>query len=533
MSADPYDLVIVGAGSAGCVLADRLSANGRRRVCLLEGGGATNLHPLVRIPAGWAATFNHRAFDWGYTTEPEPGLKGRALYWPRGRGLGGSSAINGMIYIRGHAIDFERWAQAGADGWNYEGVLPYFRRAETQVTHRNDFHGTSGPQHVQDGRDLRPIHEAFIEAMTTLGIPRNADFNGADQTGAGYYQFTQRAGARWTTADGYLRHARTRPNLHIETNALALKVLFEGTRASGVRIRQRDQERDIHARHVVLCGGAINSPQLLELSGVGDPDRLRPLGIPVVHALPDVGEHLQDHILSKVVYGTHAESSINREVQGWRLGLAAMNWFFRRRGPLSAGSALCGGFAHTREGLEAPDVQFFFASGATLFNANGKIKALPIPAITCACYQSRPESRGSVHIRSTRPEEHPRILANYLATELDRTTLVRGVRLIERVFTADAMKPYVTGRMSPVARFDMNDDEALLDYVRGDGGTGYHPTSTCAIGKVVNPNLAVHGVDGLSVADASVMPYVVSGNTNAAAIMIGEKASDLLADALG
>jgi choline dehydrogenase len=532
VSNDAFDLVIVGAGSAGCVLADRMSANGRLRVCLLEGGGSTNLHPLVRIPAGWAATFNHRAFDWGYTTEPEPGLNGRALYWPRGRGLGGSSAINGMIYIRGHAIDFERWAQAGAEGWNYEGVLPYFRRAETQATHHDDYHGTDGPQHVQDSRDPRPIHEAFIEAMMTLGIPRNADFNGADQTGGGYYQFTQRAGSRWTTADGYLGSARKRPNLRIEAHALARKVLFNGKRATGVRILQRGQERDIHARHVVLCGGAINSPQLLELSGIGNPAHLRALGIPVVHALPDVGEHLQDHLLSKVVYGTHEASSINREVQGWRLGLSALNWLLRRRGPLSAGSALCGGFAYTREDAAAPDVQFFFASGATLFNANGKIKALPIPAITCACYQSRPESRGSVHIRSAEPDEHPRILANYLATELDRTTLVRGVRLIERVFNADAMKPYITGRMSPVADLDMNDDTALLAHVRADGGTGYHPTSTCAIGKVVDPRLSVYGVAGLSVADASVMPYVVSGNTNAAAIMIGEKASDLLADTL-
>ena len=304
MTGDPYDVVIVGAGSAGCALADRLSEDGRRRVCLLEAGGSTR-HPLVRIPAGWAATFNHRAFDWGYTTEPEPGLDGRPVYWPRGLGLGGSSAINGMIYIRGHAIDFERWAQAGAEGWSYEDVLPYFRRAERQQMHHDEFHGTSGPLHVQDTRDPRDIHEAFIAAMTSLGLPRNADFNGADQTGAGYYQFTQRAGSRWSAADAYLQRARSRTNLRTETHALALKILFDGTQAIGVRIRQHGKERDIRARHVVLSGGAINSPQLLELSGVGDPNRLRELGIEIVHALPDVGEHLQDHVLSKIVYGTH------------------------------------------------------------------------------------------------------------------------------------------------------------------------------------------------------------------------------------
>jgi len=528
VTGDPYDVVIVGAGSAGCALADRLSEDGRRRVCLLEAGGSTR-HPLVRIPAGWAATFNHREFDWGYTTEPEPGLDGRPVYWPRGLGLGGSSAINGMIYIRGHAIDFERWAQAGAEGWSYEDVLPYFRRAERQQMHHDEFHGTSGPLHVQDTRDPRDIHEAFIAAMTSLGLPRNADFNGADQTGAGYYQFTQRAGSRWSAADAYLQRARSRANLRIETHALALKILFDGTQATGVRIRQHGKDRNIRARHVVLSGGAINSPQLLELSGVGDPNRLRELGIEVVHALPDVGEHLQDHVLSKIVYGTHESTSINREVQGWRLGLSAMNWFFRRRGPLSAGSALCGGFGYTREGIEAPDVQFFFASGATLFNANGKIKALPIPAITCAVDQSRPESRGSVHIRSARPDDPPEIRANYLATELDRATMLRGLRMIERIFTADAMKPYITFRMSPAPDFDMNDDAALLSFLRSDAGTAYHPTSTCAIGKVVDARLRVHGIRGLRVADASVMPHIVSGNTNAAAIMIGEKAADLLA----
>ncbi len=531
MSGDPFDVVIVGAGSAGCVLADRLSERGNRRICLLEAGGSTR-HPLVRIPAGWAATFRHRDFDWGFNTEPEPSLDGRPIYWPRGRGLGGSSAINGMIYIRGHAIDFERWAQAGAEGWSYDDVLPYFRRAEHQETHRDTFHGSGGPLHVQDSRDQRPIHEAFIEAMTSLGIPRNADFNGADQTGAGYYQFTQRSGSRWSTADAYLRDARSRNNLQIETRALALKVLFEGTRATGVRIRQDGKERDIHARHVVLSGGAINSPQLLELSGVGDPARLAALGIPVVHALADVGEHLQDHVLSKVVYGTHEVSSINREVQGWRLGVAAMNWFFRRRGPLSAGSALCGGFAYTRDDIDAPDVQFFFASGATLFNANGKIKALPIPAITCAVDQSRPESRGSVHIRSTRPDEHPEIRANYLATDNDRQTMTRGLRMIERIFNDKAMQPYITTRMSPGPALDMNDDDALLAYLRADAGTAYHPTSTCAIGKVVDSGLRVFGLNGLSVADASIMPSVVSGNTNAAAIMIGERASDLLSQQL-
>ena len=524
---DPFDFVIVGAGSAGCVLANRLSANGRHTVCLLEAGGSTR-HPFVQIPAGWAATFGNSTFDWGYSTEPEPALNNRSVYWPRGLGLGGSSAINGMIYIRGHAVDFERWVQAGAKGWGYDDVLPYFRRAERQQHIEDEFHGLEGPLHVQDPRDQRSVHEAFIEGMVESGLPRNPDFNGADQTGAGYYQFTQRNGGRWSTADAYLKEARSRRNLKIETHALTQKVLFDGKQAVGVQFIQKGKIREVSARQVVLCSGAINSPQLLELSGVGDRERLEPLGIKVVHHAPDVGEHLQDHAISKVVYGTHAAGSINREVQGWRLGLAAANWLFRRKGPLTTGSAPAGGFGATREDLEAPDVQFFFASGSTLYNAAGKIMAAPLPQLTAAMYQNRPESRGSLHIKSKQPQEHPRIYANYLATELDRITMVRGVRMMATFFDSEAMQPHVTGRVSPNNTFDINDDDQILEYVRDDLSTGYHPTSTCAIGKVVDPNLSVIGMQNLSIADASVMPYVVSGNTNAACIMIGEKAADLL-----
>lgn len=522
-----FDFLIVGAGSAGCVLADRLSESGKHSVCLLE-AGSTNNHPFIRVPAGWAATFRNPQFDWGYETEPEPELEGRRIYWPRGLGLGGSSAINGMVYIRGHALDFENWAQAGATGWSYQDVLPFFKKAERQQTHLDEFHGSKGPLHVQGVKDTRDIHDAFISAAVDTGLPINQDFNGADQVGVGYYQFNQRNGVRWSSADAYLRGTARRKNLTVETQAFAQRILFEGRRASGVRILQRGRERTIDARRIILCGGAINSPQLLELSGVGDADRLTSLNIPVVHHLPEVGENLQDHVLTKVVYGTHAGSSINREVQGWRLAVSALNWLVRRQGPLSTGSAPCGGFGYTREGIEAPDVQFFFASGATLYNAHGKIQALPRPAITGAVDQSRPESRGSVHIRSARPADKPEIRANYLSTELDRTTMVRGLRMVAQIFERDSLRPYITGRLSPSSELDINEDDAVLDYIRGDAGTGYHPTSTCAIGKVVDPQLSVYGIDNLCVADASVMPSVVSGNTNAATIMIGEKAADLL-----
>lgn len=522
-----FDYLIVGAGSAGCVLADRLSASGKHRVCLLE-AGSSNRHPFTKIPAGWAATFRNSRFDWGYQTEPEPELNGRTIYWPRGLGLGGSSAINGMVYIRGHAVDFERWAQAGAIGWSYQEVLPYFKKAEQQQIHMDEFHGQEGPLFVQNVIDTRDIHDAFINAAVEAGLPTNADFNGADQTGVGYYQFNQRNGARWSTADAYLRRAVSRKNLTVETRAVAQHIVFDAKQASGVRVAQRGRERTIAAHRIILCGGAINSPQLLELSGVGDTQRLKALNIPVVHHLPDVGENLQDHVLSKVIYGTRATSSINREVQGWRLALSALNWLVRRQGPLSTGSAPCGGFGYTREGIDAPDVQFFFASGATLYNSDGKIQASPYPAITGAVDQSRPESRGSVHIRSGSPTDKPEIRANYLSTELDRTTMVHGLRLVAQIFERQSLRPYITGRLSPNDDLDMNDDAAVLEYIRGDAGTGYHPTSTCAIGKVVDPQLSVYGIENLYVADASVMPSVVSGNTNAATIMIGEKAADLL-----
>ena len=528
-----FDYVIVGAGSAGCVLANRLSANPDNRVCLLEAGGP-NVSPLLHVPAGWAATFNNEKFDWRYSTEAEPGLNGRSVYWSRGKAIGGSSAINGMIYIRGVPMDFAAWEQAGAKGWSWEEVLPYFKKAENQQTHQDDLHGSDGPLHVQDVRDKRPMHETFLDAMSESGIPRNPDFNGSDQAGCGYYQFTQKNGRRWSTASAYLAPVRRRHNLTILTHALAQRVIFEGKKACAVELLRKGKKEVVHGKQIILSGGAINSPQLLELSGVGDAQLLQKLGIEVVHDAPDVGEHLQDHLLTKVVYGTRPEDSINREVQGWRLVPAALRWFFQRQGPLTTGSAPVGGFWSTREGLEAPDIQIHFASGATLYNNEGKIEALDMPAISAVVNQSRPESRGSIHIKTNLPSDAPVIKANYLSTQLDQETILKGIRILLDVFKQSPLDPYLTGRLLPDPTIDCDDDEALMDYIRGDASTVYHPTSTCSIGKVVDENLKVIGVEGLSVIDASVMPYVVSGNTNAASIMIAEKAADqLLAAARG
>lgn len=523
-----YDYVIVGAGSAGCVLANRLSANPDKRVCLLEAGGA-HYSPMLHIPAGWATNFNNPRVDWGYHTEPEPGLNNREIYWPRGKVLGGSSAINGMVYIRGVPRDFNDWAQAGAVGWGWNDVLPYFVKAEKQQTHRDELHGQNGPVYVEDVRDKRPIHDVFLEAMRASGIPKNDDFNGADQAGCGYYQFTQHNGRRWSTATAYLDPIRSRKNLEVITRATAQKILFDGKKANGVVIKRKGSEQTINAMHVVLCGGSINSPQLLELSGVGDGERLNQLGIPVVHNAPEVGENMQDHIFSKVVYTTHEEQSINREVQGWRLAPTALKWFFTRQGPLTTGSAPVGGFWYTQDGLEVPDVQFHYASGATLYNEEGRIRPMNLPAMTGIVNQNRPDSRGFLHITSADPSAPPEIHANYLATDSDRQCLLRGVRMLLDIFSQTPLQEYLTGRISPSTEINLDSDDELLEHIKNDASTTYHPTSTCAIGKVVDPNLNVMGVENLSVADASVMPYVVSGNTNAATIMIAEKAAEILA----
>jgi choline dehydrogenase len=522
-----YDYIIVGAGSAGCVLANRLSADPDKRVCLIEAGGS-NRSPLLHVPAGWAATFNNPKYDWGYETAPEPELDGRQVYWPRGKSLGGSSAINGMIYVRGVPVDFAAWEQAGAKGWSWEDVLPYYKKAEQQQVHHDAMHGSDGPLHVQEVRDKRPMDDVFINAMNQAGIPRNPDFNGSDQAGCGYYQFTQNNGRRWSTASAYLNPIRSRTNLNIITHALTQRVLFEGKQACGVEISRGGTTQILNGAHVILSGGAVASPQLLEVSGIGDGERLRSLGINVIHHAPDVGEHLQDHLLCKVVYGTQPEHSINREVQGLRLVPAALRWFFLRQGPLTTGSAPVGAFCYTREGLEAPDVQIHFASGGTLYNNEGKIQALKNPAVTAVVNQSRPESRGSIHITDASINSAPAIHANYLSSQLDRDTLLRGVRILLNIFDQGELQPYLTGRLSPEQAVNPDSDEELMAYIRREANTVYHPTSTCSIGKVVDEHLNVIGVSGLSVMDASVMPYVVSGNTNAATIMLAEKGADHL-----
>ena len=519
-----YDTIIIGAGSAGCVLANRLSADPNRSLLLVE-SGSSNYHPLLQVPAGWASTFRNSKFDWGYSTDSEQELHGRKVYWPRGRVLGGSSSINGMIYIRGIPADFDRWTQVGAVGWDYSDVLPYFRKAEAQERCMDEYHGHEGPLHVQDVRDRRKADDFFLKGMNEIGIPRNDDFNGEKQAGCGYYQLTQRNGRRWSAANAYLDPVKNRPNLHIRTRTTAQRITFNDRTVKGVVLSNAKQgDYEVGARQVIISAGSVNSPQLLELSGIGNASRLQGLGIKVLMDQPEVGENLQDHLMTKVVYGTLKSNSINREVLGWRLLPTSIRWLLFRSGALTNGSATAGGFWFSRSGLVAPDIQIHFASGATLHNNKGRIRALDSPAITAVVGQSRPESTGSVHITKNRANVPPLIKANYLSSEIARRTVVDGLRLLIKIFESKSMSSVVTRRVSP--QINIDSDTELLDYIRSAAITSYHPTSTCRIGSVVDNDLRVYGVHGLSVVDASIMPYVVSGNTNAATIMIAEKAAN-------
>lgn len=526
------DFIVVGAGSAGCVLADRLSADGRHRVLLLE-AGPRDRNPWLHIPLGYGRLFGNPALNWMYATEPEPELGGRRIAQPRGKVLGGSSAINGLVYIRGQARDYDRWAQMGNPGWSHDDVLPLFRRMEDQERGADAWHGTGGPLAVSDARDTHPLADAFIAACAAEGLPRNDDFNGARQEGAGYFQTTSRNGRRCSAARAHLRPARRRPNLIVETGAQATRILFEGQRATGVAYRRHGEDREATARGaVILSGGAINSPQLLELSGIGDGERLRALGIaPRVHA-PRVGEGMQDHFQTRIVLRARDPVTINDAIRSpWRrMGMGA-DYLFRRRGPLTVSAGLAAAFFRTREELETPDIQVHFVPFST--DRMGE-RLHPYPGFTASVCQLRPESRGTVHIVAPDPFAAPAIRANYLSAAEDRRAVVAGLHRLRRYLAAEPLRALWEEETIPGA--GAADDAALLAHARATGSTIYHPACTCAMGPetdaVVTPRLAVRGVEGLRVVDGSVMPMLVSGNTNAPIMMIGEKGAEMILEDL-
>ncbi|MFA6266361.1 MAG: choline dehydrogenase [Pseudolabrys sp.] len=530
--AGSFDYIVVGAGSAGCVLAERLSASGRHRVLLLEAGGRDR-NIWIHIPLGYGKLFTDARVNWLYETEPEPQLNGRRVIQPRGKVLGGSSSINGLLYVRGQREDFDHWRQLGNAGWSFDDVLPYFRQAEDQVRGADELHGKDGPLAVSDV-EPHPLCEAFIDAAGQAGFPRNDDFNGPGQEGAGYYQLTARNGRRCSTARGYLKPALTRPNLKVVSRALATRILFEGRRAVGVEYRQHGEVFQARASgEVVLSGGAFNSPQLLQLSGVGPGELLKSHGIGVLHDMPGVGADLQDHFQARFNYRCTQAITVNDMMASFtrRVG-AALDYAINRKGPLSIGAGYAGGFFKTDPSLASPDVQIHFI----LFSADSVGQKLhPFPGFLASVCQLRPHSRGTVNIKSSDPADAPAIQPNYLSAAFDRDVMIAGMKLTRKIMGQPAITPYIAEEINPGAQYQS--DEQLLAFARDKGTTVFHPVSTCRMGpdakSVVDERLRVRGLDGLRVADGSIMPSLVSGNTNAAIVMIGEKcAAMMLQDAM-
>ena len=507
--------VIVGAGSAGCVLAARLTEDPAVEVTLIEAGGPDDLAE-IHIPLAWPLIRKNQ-YDWDYTSEPEPGLDGRYVYLPRGKTLGGSSSINAMIYIRGHRADYDGWAAEGAKGWSYNDVLPYFRKLESNTRGEDQFHGTLGPLSVCDPQTRHPLTEAFMQAALEAGHKVNPDFNGEQQDGVGYYQVTQRKGRRCSTAAAYLHPAASRPNLKVLTNAFVTRILFEGSRAVGVEIMRDGKLEDVRAdAEVILSAGAYNSPQVLMLSGIGPAADLAPLQIAVRADLP-VGLGLQDHPLVMMSWYTDTQSLMTPPTAE-----DAALWESEGLGPLSSNGGETGAFLRTRAGLDTPDVQFLTAS--VMFHEQA-LAAPTAHALSFGCCVLKPKSRGKVSLRSAHPTAKPRIVHNYFAEAEDRESIIGGIRMGLDIAAQPAMRAQIK---APYLVPKSASDADIWAFVERRAQTVYHPTSTCAIGPVVDNELRVHGVDGLRVVDASVMPSVVRGNTNTPTIMIAERAADLI-----
>lgn len=532
---ETVDYVVVGAGSAGCVLANRLSENGKYSVCLLEAGPADK-NIWIHIPIGYGKTMFNPKLNWGFHTDPDPHMLGRKIYWPRGKTLGGCSSINGLIYVRGQKQDYDRWGELGNKGWSWEECLPYFRKLENNDLGAGPTRGTEGPLHATSIKTRHELVEAFIESAVNNGVPRVTDLNTGDQEGAGYYQLTTHHGKRCSTAVAYLNPARSRANLRIETEAQATRIVMQGKRAVGVEYKQGGQIKTLRAaREVVLSAGALQSPQLLQLSGIGPAALLRQFGIAVVKDMQGVGENLQDHLQHRLIYEVSKPITNNDQLRTvWGKAKMGMQWLFLRGGPLAIGINQGAIFCRALPQESAtPDIQFHFGTlSADL--AGGHVH--DFSGCTYSVCQLRPESRGYVRIKSTDPFEAPSMQPNYLSTELDRRTAVAGVKFARKIAQTEPMRSLMTREFRPGQ--DVRTDDEILHFCREYGATIFHPTGTAKMGQATDPyavvdeRLRVHGIDGLRVVDASVMPTLVSGNTNVPIVMVAERASEfILSDA--
>jgi choline dehydrogenase len=530
-NAEEFDFIVTGAGSAGCVLANRLSENGKHRVLLLEAGGKDSSF-WIHVPMGYAKTFVDPRVNWMFESEPEERLNNRTMYQPRGKVLGGTSSINGMIYMRGHASDYDQWRQLGNEGWDYQSVLPYFRKAEDNERGADEFHGAGGPLRVSNQPYEWEIGRALLDACEQAGIPRNPDFNGAKQEGCGYYQTTTNNKRRWSTAAAYLNPARGRQNLKIEIRAYATKLLIENKRAVGVAYSTPSGLRTARARkEVIVSGGAFGSPHLLQASGIGPADHLQDVGIAVIHDLPGVGSNLQDHFNTYCTYKISRNLSLNSLQYSFvdRM-IAGARYVFLRDGPMTGNGMYVGACVRTDPGFERPDLQLNISAWSTIERTREGIISHPHPGISISPVHLRPEGRGTVRLRSSDPFAAPKIHFNFMKSDYDMKVMLHGIRLARQIVRQQAMQKLLVEETLPGIR--IRTDEDMIEDTRARGVSNLHPVGTCGMGRgpmaVVDPRLKVHGLSGLRVVDASIMPVIVAGNTNAPTIMIAEKASDMI-----
>jgi choline dehydrogenase len=528
---ETFDYIVSGAGSAGAAVAARLSECGRYRVLLLE-AGPPDSNPWIHIPLGFAKTYVDARVNWKFESAPHPKLNGRQIYVPRGKTLGGTSSINGMVYMRGHARDYDGWRQQGCVGWDWDGVLPYFKKAQNQARGASELHGVGGPLNVSDTPTRSELADALIESAASLGLPRTEDFNGKSQEGAGYYQTTTGRNRRWSSAKAYLAPARSRANLVIRPDSQATRILFEGTRAVGIEYRSTmGLRRALARREVIVSGGAYGAPQLLQLSGLGPADHLREMDIPVIRDMPAVGSNLHDHFGIYLMWRCSKPITMNDLENSWpRKIMAALRYGLRRDGPMAINGIRAGVFARSDDSLERPDIQINLLEWSTLERSINRVVPHPFPGFTLGPVHLAPDGRGTVRLSSPDPLAPPRITFGFLGSEYDMRAMVSGVKLARALASQPAMRAYAIEELVPGPAAASDAD--LEAFVRETGVTNHHPTSSCAMGvgsnSVVDPRLRVHGIDGLRVADASIMPSVVAGNTNAPSIMIGEKAAAMI-----